>query len=78
MGLESLEEVGKLMRRLPTRERRVVRLFYFEGRSYEEISTALNIPVNTIGPILSRARQKLRKDAKAATPVRTNQHPDNK
>lgn len=78
MGLESLEEVGKLLRRLPARERRVVRLFYFEGRSYEEISTALNIPVNSIGPILSRARQKLRKDVKSPAPVRTNEHPDNK
>jgi RNA polymerase sigma-70 factor (ECF subfamily) len=78
VGLESLEEVGKLLRRLPAREGRVVRLFYFEGRTYEEISTALNIPVNSIGPILSRARHKLRKDAKTTTPVRSNEHPDNK
>ena len=33
------------------------------GGSYEEISTELNIPVNSIGPILSRARNRLRKDA---------------
>jgi RNA polymerase sigma-70 factor (ECF subfamily) len=59
-GLESLEEVEKLLSRLPTREREVVRLHYIEGRTYEEISTELNIPVNTIGPILSRARKKLR------------------
>ncbi len=44
-GLESLEEVQKLLRRLPTREREVVRLFYLEGRSYEEISAELHIPV---------------------------------
>jgi RNA polymerase sigma-70 factor (ECF subfamily) len=37
-----------------------VRLFYLEGRSYEEISTELNIPVNSIGAILARARKKLR------------------
>jgi RNA polymerase sigma-70 factor (ECF subfamily) len=60
-GLESLEEVEKLLNKLPTRERRVVRLHYIEGRSYEEISTELHIPVNSIGPILSRARKKLRK-----------------
>ncbi len=60
-GLESLEEVEKLLGKLPGREREVVRLHYIEGRSYEEISTALNIPVNSIGPILSRARKKLRK-----------------
>ena len=67
-GLESLEEVEKLLSKLPSRERRVVRLHYIEGRSYEEISTELNIPVNSIGPILSRARKKLREDVKGAPP----------
>lgn len=62
-GLETLEEVGKLLKKLPARERNVVRLFYLEGRSYEEISTELNIPVNSIGAILSRARKKLRGEA---------------
>jgi RNA polymerase sigma-70 factor (ECF subfamily) len=61
-GLETLEEVGKLLKKLPSRERAVVRLFYLEGRSYEEISTDLNIPVNSIGAILARARKKLRGD----------------
>lgn len=60
-GLESLEEVEKLLGKLPSKEREVVRLYYLEGRTYEEISTELNIPVNTIGPVLSRARKKLRK-----------------
>jgi RNA polymerase sigma-70 factor (ECF subfamily) len=76
VGLESLEEVQRLLRKLPTRDRQVVRLFYFEGRTYEEISTQLHIPVNSIGPILSRARHKLRKDAKAAAaPARADQQP---
>lgn len=59
-GLERLEEVERLLGKLPGREREVVRLHYIEGRTYEEISMELNIPVNTIGPILSRARKKLR------------------
>jgi RNA polymerase sigma-70 factor (ECF subfamily) len=75
VGLESLEEVQRLLGKLPTRERQVVRLFYFEGRTYEEISTQLHIPVNSIGPILTRARHKLRKDAKSATPVPNDQNP---
>lgn len=62
-GLETLEEVGKLLKRLPNRERTVVRLFYLEGRSYEEISRELSIPVNSVGAILSRARKKLRGEA---------------
>jgi RNA polymerase sigma-70 factor (ECF subfamily) len=70
IGIESLEEVQKLLRKLPSRERDVVRLSYLEGRSYEEISTELNIPVNSIGPILSRARNRLRKDVIAAPPKR--------
>jgi RNA polymerase sigma-70 factor (ECF subfamily) len=77
VGLERLEEVQRLLRRLPTRERQVVRLFYFEGRTYEEISTQLHIPVNSIGPILSRARQKLRKEGKSAAAVPNEQKPKN-
>ena len=59
-GIESLEEVEKLLRKLSGQEREVVRLFYLEGRTYEEISTQLELPVNTIGTILSRARSRLR------------------
>jgi RNA polymerase sigma-70 factor, ECF subfamily len=68
-GLESLEEVEKLLATLPRKERKVVRLYYIEGRSYEEISTELSLPINSIGPILSRARKKLRKGVKSAPPV---------
>jgi RNA polymerase sigma-70 factor (ECF subfamily) len=59
-GIESLEEVEKLLRKLPAAEREIVRLYYLEGRTYEEISTETDVPVNTIGSILSRARKKLR------------------
>lgn len=69
VGLESLEEVQKLLSRLPSRERKVVRLYYLEGRTYEEISTELNIPVNSIGPILSRARKKLRQETRGVPPI---------
>ena len=58
-GLETLEEVHRLLRRLPAREREVVRMFYLEGRTYEEISTRLHLPVNSIGPVLARAKKKL-------------------
>ncbi len=70
LGLERLEEVEKLLSKLPKRERAVVRLYYLEGRSYEEISTELGIPVNSIGPVLSRARKKLRRDVKSPPPTR--------
>lgn len=62
-NLESLEEVSRLLKKLPARDREVVRLYFLEGRSYEEISTDLDIPVNSIGPILSRARKRMRGEA---------------
>jgi RNA polymerase sigma-70 factor (ECF subfamily) len=68
-GLERHEEVERLLSRLPGREREVVRLHYIEGRSYEEIATELNIPVNSIGPILTRARKKLRQGARGVPPT---------
>ncbi len=74
VGLESLEEVEKLLAKLPGRDREVVRLYYLEGRTYEEICTELNVPVNTIGPILSRARKKLRKDVINPPPVHRGDH----
>jgi RNA polymerase sigma-70 factor (ECF subfamily) len=75
LGLESLEEVEKLLSKLPSKEREVVRLYYLEGRTYEEISTDLNIPVNSIGPVLSRARKKLRKDVKSPPPIQREIQP---
>ena len=59
-SMERLEEVEKLLRKLGGREREIVRLYYLEGRTYEEISIATDVPVNTIGAVLSRARKKLR------------------
>jgi len=59
-GMEKLEEVEALLRKLAGKEREIVRQFYLEGRTYEEISTELNVPVNTVGSMLSRARTRLR------------------
>ncbi len=66
-SVESLEEVDRLLRKLSGKDREVVRLFYLEGQTYEEISTELDIPVNTIGAMLSRARKKLREMSSPAT-----------
>jgi RNA polymerase sigma-70 factor (ECF subfamily) len=66
-GMERLDEVERLLRKLSGKEREIVRLFYLEARTYEEISTETDVPVNTIGAILSRARKKLRELAKKTT-----------
>lgn len=68
-SLERLDEVDRLLRKLSGKEREIVRLFYLEGRTYEEISTESGVPVNTIGAVLSRAREKLRKYRKSATDI---------
>ena len=57
---DALEHVHDLLTHLPKGVREVVRLHYLVGLSYEEISAQLGIPVNSIGPLLTRARQKLR------------------
>ena len=64
-GIERLEEVEALLRKLRGKDREIVRQFYLEGRTYEEISTDLDIPVNSIGAVLSRARAKLRELSKS-------------
>lgn len=70
-GQEKLDEVEWLLRKLSGKEREIVRRYYLEGLTYEEISTEMNIPVNTIGSVLSRARTKLRELSKSniAMPV---------
>jgi RNA polymerase sigma-70 factor, ECF subfamily len=64
-AMEKLEDVDSLLRQLSGKPREVVRLFYLEGRTYEEISTELDLPVNSIGAVLTRAREKLRELSKS-------------
>lgn len=59
--LGNREEVQRLLDELPGDEARVVSMYHLEGRSYQEISSALGISENSIGPILSRARGKMRR-----------------
>ena len=57
------DEVEQLLGGLQGTEALVVRMFHLEGKSYQEISTIVGMPENSIGPILSRARDKLRRAA---------------
>jgi RNA polymerase sigma-70 factor (ECF subfamily) len=72
---QSLEQVHELLARLPKGVREVVRMYYLEGRTYEDISAQLGIPVNSIGPLLSRARQRLRTKLQSK-PAPTAPQPD--
>ena len=51
---ESLENIG-------FKYREVLTLFFFEDKSYEEISDILRIPVNTVGTLILRGKKLLKK-----------------
>jgi RNA polymerase sigma-70 factor (ECF subfamily) len=60
------DEVERLLEDLEVHEAQVVRLYHIEGKSYREISTATGMPENSVGPMLSRAREKMRRDGPIA------------
>ncbi len=60
LRVDDREEVQSLLSNLPESDAEVVRQFHLEGKSYREISSGLGIPENSIGPTLTRAREKLR------------------
>lgn len=57
------EEIDRLLEVLPEREAQVVRLYHLKYLNYRQIGKQLGIPENSIGPILSMARRKLRRQA---------------
>ncbi len=67
MRIENRELVDRMLEGLIETESSIVRLFHLEGRSYREISAGLGVPENSIGPTLSRAREKLRQSSLAAS-----------
>jgi RNA polymerase sigma-70 factor (ECF subfamily) len=54
------EAIEVLLGRLDEAEARLVRLHHLESRSYGEISRITGLPIGSIGPALSKARQKMR------------------
>lgn len=58
--IDDREEVASLMSRLPPSDAAIVRKFHLEGKTYREISSELGVPENSIGSVLSRAREKMR------------------
>ncbi len=59
--LSSREEVEQLLSNLKGPEADIVRLYHLEGKSYQEISSTVGMPENSIGPTLTRARAKMRR-----------------
>lgn len=57
------EEVGRLLGQLQGSEAAAVRMYHLEGKSYQEIGRTIGMPENSVGPMLSRARAKMRQRA---------------
>lgn len=57
--LEDREAIETAIANLPEAEAVAVRMYHLEGRSYREIGERLGLAENSIGPFLSRAREKM-------------------
>lgn len=60
-ALERETYVREGLARLDEKYRSVIRLYYFDDLSYEEISQKLHLPINTIRTHLARAKEALKK-----------------
>jgi RNA polymerase sigma-70 factor (ECF subfamily) len=62
-AIASAEEVERMLENLPEREAEVVKLYHLKYLNYRQIGKQLGIPENSVGPILAKARQQLRRAA---------------
>ncbi len=62
-AIASAEEVERMLEDLPPREAEVVRLYHLKYQNYRQIGKKLGIPENSVGPILAKARKRLRETA---------------
>ena len=59
-AIASAEEVERMLENLPEREAEVVRLYHLKYLNYRQIGKQLGIPETSVGPILSKARKRLK------------------
>lgn len=58
--IDDRDEVDRLLHGLTGPEAEVVRMYHLEGKTYQEISRATGMPTNSVGPMLTRVRAKMR------------------
>ncbi len=66
--IASAEEVDRMLKELTEREAEVIRLYHLQYLNYRQIGKQLAIPENSVGPILARARKRLRRLAEHRHP----------
>ena len=60
LAVENSEEVQSLLAQMPAEEATAIRMFHLEERSYQDISSHIGIPENSVGPLLFKARSRLK------------------
>jgi RNA polymerase sigma-70 factor, ECF subfamily len=59
---ERIQQLREAFNRLPIESREILSLREIEGWSYEQLASALKVPLGTVMSRLSRARQRLREE----------------
>ena len=62
-AIASADEVARMLEHLSDRESEVVKLYHLKYLNYRQIGKQLGIPETSVGPILAKARQQLRRAA---------------
>ena len=60
--VDDQEEIQNMIRQLSPTDAQIVEQYHLQGKSYQQISSDLDIPENSIGPTLSRARNRMREN----------------
>jgi RNA polymerase sigma-70 factor, ECF subfamily len=68
-AIASGEEVERMLEHLTEREAEVIRLYHLKFLNYRQIGKELGIPENSVGPILAKARQQLRRAAEQRSAI---------
>jgi RNA polymerase sigma-70 factor (ECF subfamily) len=57
---EQRHTIAHALSKIPANYQKVIRLYYFEDLSYEEVGKALRLPINTIRTHLRRGKEQLK------------------
>ena len=60
-AFDDTEQVKQWLSQMPEPEATAIRMFHLEHKSYSDIGETIGVPENSVGPILSRARQQMKK-----------------
>lgn len=69
---ENKQMIRNALLQLKSRDREILELYYFEDKSYLEIVDILEMPINSVGSTIKRAKEKLAKIIKKINNEPTN------